>query len=49
MDLAFSTEQTLLQDSIDRFIQNDYAFESRQQISVTIRMILEMTPSQLLF
>ena len=32
MDFSFSEEQTLLQDSIEKFIQNDYAFERRQQI-----------------
>lgn len=32
MDFSFSAEQTLLQDSIEKFIQNDYAFESRQKI-----------------
>jgi pimeloyl-CoA dehydrogenase small subunit len=31
MDFSFSEEQTLLQDSIERFISNDYAFESRQK------------------
>ena len=32
MDFSFSEEQTLLQDSIARFIQNDYEFEKRQQL-----------------
>jgi pimeloyl-CoA dehydrogenase small subunit len=32
MDFSFSDEQTLLQDSIEKFIQNDYAFESRQNL-----------------
>ena len=32
MDFSFSAEQTLLQDSIEKFIQNDYAFEARQKI-----------------
>ncbi|MFB3106641.1 MAG: acyl-CoA dehydrogenase family protein [Pseudomonadales bacterium] len=32
MDFSFSAEQTLLQDSIEKFIQNDYAFEVRQKI-----------------
>ena len=32
MDFSFSAEQTLLQDSIEKFIQNDYAFETRQKI-----------------
>ena len=31
MDFSFSDEQTLLQDSIEKFIQNDYAFEDRQK------------------
>ena len=31
MDFSFSEEQTLLQDSVERFIQNDYAFEARQK------------------
>jgi alkylation response protein AidB-like acyl-CoA dehydrogenase len=30
MDFSFSEEQTLLQNSIQRFIQNDYQFEQRQ-------------------
>ncbi len=32
MDFSFSDEQTLLQDSIEKFIQNDYAFEARQRV-----------------
>lgn len=32
MDFSFSDEQTLLQDSIARFIQNDYPFDKRQKI-----------------
>ncbi len=32
MDFAFSEEQTLLQDSVTRFIQNDYGFAARQKI-----------------
>ncbi|MDH3640980.1 MAG: acyl-CoA dehydrogenase family protein [Gammaproteobacteria bacterium] len=32
MDFSFSDEQTLLQDSIEKFIQNDYAFETRQKV-----------------
>ena len=32
MDFSFSAEQTLLQDSIEKFIQKDYAFEARQKI-----------------
>ena len=32
MDFSFSDEQTLLQDSIARFIQNDYPFASRQEV-----------------
>ena len=31
MDFSFSDEQTLLQDSIERFIQNDYPFAARQK------------------
>ncbi len=31
MDFSFSEEQTLLQDSVERFIQNDYGFEARQK------------------
>jgi pimeloyl-CoA dehydrogenase small subunit len=31
MDFSFSDEQTLLQDSIERFIQNDYPFDARQK------------------
>lgn len=32
MDFSFSEEQTLLQDSIARFIQNDYPFAARQLV-----------------
>lgn len=32
MDFSFSEEQTLLQDSVARFIQNDYDFAARQKI-----------------
>jgi len=32
MDFSFSEEQTLLQDSVVRFIQNDYDFAARQKI-----------------
>jgi pimeloyl-CoA dehydrogenase small subunit len=32
MDFSFSEEQTLLQDTIARFIQNDYPFASRQEV-----------------
>ena len=33
MDFSFSDEQTLLQESVSRFITNDYGFESRQKAS----------------
>jgi pimeloyl-CoA dehydrogenase small subunit len=32
MDFSFSDEQSLLKDSVERFIQNDYAFEARQKL-----------------
>lgn len=32
MDFSFSQEQTLLQDSIERFIQKDYPFAARQKV-----------------
>ncbi|MEM7079271.1 MAG: acyl-CoA dehydrogenase family protein [Pseudomonadota bacterium] len=32
MDFSFTDEQTLLEESVARFIQNDYHFESRQQV-----------------
>jgi alkylation response protein AidB-like acyl-CoA dehydrogenase len=32
VDFSFSDEQTLLKDSVERFIQNDYAFEKRQKL-----------------
>ena len=35
MDFSFSEEQTLLKDSVERFIQNDYAFEARQKVVKT--------------
>jgi len=33
MDFSFSDEQTLLQESVSRFIANDYGFEERQKHS----------------
>ena len=33
MDFSFSDEQTLLKESVSRFITNDYGFESRQKHS----------------
>lgn len=32
MDFSFNEEQTLLEESVARFIQNDYAFEDRQKV-----------------
>jgi alkylation response protein AidB-like acyl-CoA dehydrogenase len=32
MDFSLSDEQVLLQDSVQRFIQNDYGFAIRQKI-----------------
>jgi alkylation response protein AidB-like acyl-CoA dehydrogenase len=32
MDFSFSEEQSLLADSVERFIQNDYPFEARQKL-----------------
>ena len=32
MDFSFSEEQNMLQDSVARFIQNSYTFESRQKL-----------------
>lgn len=32
MDFSFSDEQTLLQDSVSKFLQNDYNFETRQKV-----------------
>ncbi|XOV89579.1 MAG: acyl-CoA dehydrogenase family protein [Pseudomonadota bacterium] len=32
MDFTFSEEQTMLQDSVQRFIQNSYAFDQRQKL-----------------
>ena len=32
MDFSFSEEQTLLADSVEKFIQNDYPFEARQKL-----------------
>ena len=31
MDFSFTEEQTLLEESVSRFIQNDYSFEDRQK------------------
>ncbi|MGD8418582.1 MAG: acyl-CoA dehydrogenase family protein [Pseudomonadales bacterium] len=33
MDFSFSSEQTLLSDSVEKFVQNDYPFEIRQKLS----------------
>ncbi|MEX0941577.1 MAG: acyl-CoA dehydrogenase family protein [Pseudomonadales bacterium] len=35
MDFSFSEEQTLLKDSVQRFIQNDYTFEARRKYLLT--------------
>ena len=35
MDFSFSEEQILLQNSVQRFIQNDYGFEQRQKLVKT--------------
>lgn len=35
MDMSFSEEQTLLADSVRRFIQDNYAFEDRQRLLKT--------------
>ena len=32
MDFSFTEEQTLLSDSVERFVQNDYGFEDRQKL-----------------
>ncbi|GGC72622.1 acyl-CoA dehydrogenase family protein [Chelatococcus reniformis] len=32
MDLEYSTEQSLLRDSVERFVRDDYAFQARQKI-----------------
>ncbi|MDZ7670692.1 MAG: acyl-CoA dehydrogenase [Gammaproteobacteria bacterium] len=32
MDFTLTDEQTLLQDSVARFVQNDYSFEARQKL-----------------
>lgn len=32
MDFSLTEEQTLLQDSVSRFVQNDYGFEARQKL-----------------
>jgi alkylation response protein AidB-like acyl-CoA dehydrogenase len=35
MDFSFSEEQSMLVDSVQRFIQNDYAFDTRQKLVAT--------------
>ena len=32
MDFSFTDEQTLLEESVARFIQNDYGFDDRQKL-----------------
>ena len=36
MDFSFTEEQTLLEESVGRFIQNDYDFEDRQKLVKSI-------------
>ena len=31
MDFSFTEEQTMLHESIERFVQNDYSFDDRQK------------------
>ena len=31
MDFSFTEEQNMLQESIERFVQNDYSFDDRQK------------------
>ena len=33
MDFSFSDEQNMLEDSVQRFIQNNYGFAGRQKIA----------------
>ena len=33
MDFSLTEEQMLLQESVDRFIQNDYEFDKRQSFA----------------
>src|SRR5262245_50608229 len=33
MDFSFTEEQTLLRNSVQKFVQNDYTFESRRAIA----------------
>ncbi len=33
MDLSISEEQSMLADSVSKFIENDYDFERRQKIA----------------
>ena len=35
MDFSFTEEQSLLQDSVQRFVQNSYEFETRQKLIKT--------------
>ena len=35
MDFSFTEEQALLQDTVQRFIQNSYDFEARQRLIKT--------------
>ena len=35
MDFSFTEEQSLLQDSVQRFVQNSYEFETRQKLVKT--------------
>ena len=31
MDFSFTEEQNMLQESVERFVQNDYSFDDRQK------------------
>ena len=35
MDFSFTEEQALLQDTVQRFVQNNYEFEARQKLIKT--------------
>ena len=32
MDFSFTEEQNMLQESVERFVQNDYSFDDRQKM-----------------
>ncbi len=39
MDFSLSSEQKMIQDSVSRFILNDYDFDTRRKILASIKVL----------